>query len=70
MAYVPGANKYEAKIHNALVDVGWFDEWTNQFGENLPKLRLKTVNILIYLYFKVQLIIIRVIKSTITLLVV
>jgi hypothetical protein len=49
--------KYEAKIHNALVDVGWFDEWTNQFGENLPKFRLKTVNIQIYLYLKVQFII-------------
>ncbi len=35
--YVPAVNKYEAKIHNALVDVGWFDEWTNQFGENLPR---------------------------------
>ncbi len=68
--YVPAVNKYEAKIHNALVDVGWYDEWAYQFRENLPKLRLIRVNIQIYLYLKVQMIIIRVIKTLILIVVV
>lgn len=35
--YIPPEDSYVSKNHEAQVDVGWFKEWTNQYGEVLPE---------------------------------
>jgi hypothetical protein len=34
--YLPPDDPYQAKTHNAQVDVGWYPEWTEKYGEKLP----------------------------------
>lgn len=34
--YLPPSDTYQAKTHDAKVDVGWYAEWTDRFGEKLP----------------------------------
>ena len=35
--YVPPEDSYEAKNHEARLEVGWFKEWTDRHGEVLPE---------------------------------
>lgn len=35
--YLPPDDPYQAKTHYAKVDVGWYPEWTDKFGEKLPE---------------------------------
>ena len=35
-SFIPENDKYVAKTHNTKVDVGWFPEWEERYGQTLP----------------------------------